>query len=94
MLNHQPQESARRVMLEADRGSWQMTDVFTKTKRSAVMALIRGAGNRDTELRLIALLRAHGITGWRRGALLQWKVDRGKLNASFRVRLDFDFAES
>jgi DNA mismatch endonuclease (patch repair protein) len=43
-----------------------MPDVFTKTKRSAVMSRIRGSGNRDTELRLIALFRAHGITGWRR----------------------------
>ena len=43
-----------------------MADVFTKEKRSAVMARIRSHGNRATELRLIALLRAHGITGWRR----------------------------
>ena len=45
-----------------------MADVFTKAKRSAVMACIRSHGNRATELRLIALLRAHGITGWRRKA--------------------------
>jgi len=31
-----------------------------------VMARIRGGGNKDTELRMIALFRAHGITGWRR----------------------------
>ena len=43
-----------------------MPDIFTKAKRSAVMALIRSRGNRATELRMIALLRAHGITGWRR----------------------------
>ncbi len=30
------------------------------------MARIRGTGNQSTELRLIALMRAHGITGWRR----------------------------
>jgi DNA mismatch endonuclease (patch repair protein) len=45
-----------------------MPDIFTKAKRSAVMALIRGSGNKDTELRMIALFRAHGITGWRRNA--------------------------
>jgi DNA mismatch endonuclease (patch repair protein) len=41
-------------------------DIFTKAKRSAVMAAIRGSGNKDTELRMMALLRAHGIKGWRR----------------------------
>lgn len=49
-----------------------MSDVFTKAKRSAVMARIRAAGNRDTELRLIALMRAAGVTGWRRGARLRF----------------------
>jgi DNA mismatch endonuclease (patch repair protein) len=43
-----------------------MPDIFTKAKRSEVMSLIRSRGNRGTELRLIALMRAHGITGWRR----------------------------
>lgn len=43
-----------------------MGDVFTKSKRSAVMAAIRSRGNKDTELKLAAILRAHGITGWRR----------------------------
>jgi DNA mismatch endonuclease (patch repair protein) len=31
------------------------------------MSRIRGAGNKETELRMIRLLRAGGITGWRRG---------------------------
>ena len=30
------------------------------------MSRIRGAGNKGTELRLIAIFRAQGITGWRR----------------------------
>jgi len=42
-----------------------MADVFTKAKRSEVMARIRSRGNRDTERALARLLRAHGITGWR-----------------------------
>jgi DNA mismatch endonuclease (patch repair protein) len=50
-------------------------DVFTPTKRSAVMARIRGSGNKDTELRLIAVMRANGITGWRRGAKLRGRPD-------------------
>lgn len=52
-----------------------MSDVFSKRKRSAVMALIRSRGNRATELRLIALMRAHGIAGWRRGSMLIGKPD-------------------
>jgi DNA mismatch endonuclease (patch repair protein) len=52
-----------------------VSDVFTKAKRSAVMARIRGRGNKDTELRLIVLLRAHGITGWRRGQPLPGRPD-------------------
>ena len=52
-----------------------MPDVFTKAKRSAVMSLIRSGGNRATELRLIALMRAHGITGWRRNARVFGKPD-------------------
>ena len=52
-----------------------MPDVFTKAKRSAVMSLIRGSGNKDTELRMITLFRAHGITGWRRNARVVGKPD-------------------
>lgn len=52
-----------------------MADVFTRSKRSAVMSLIRGKGNKDTELRLIQIFRAGGITGWRRGSKLTGKPD-------------------
>lgn len=47
-----------------------MPDIFTQRKRSAVMAAIRSHGNKATELRLIRVFRAHGITGWRRGCSL------------------------
>jgi len=43
-----------------------MADVYTTEKRSRVMASIRGRGNASTEQRLANLLRAKGITGWRR----------------------------
>lgn len=43
-----------------------MPDVFTKAKRSAVMARIRGHGNKNTELALIRVFRSQRITGWRR----------------------------
>src|SRR2546426_8764101 len=52
-----------------------MADVFTREKRSAVMSRIRARGNRDTELRMIALFRQYGITGWRRSALVFGKPD-------------------
>ncbi len=39
------------------------------------MSRIRGTGNRGTELRLIAIFRAHSITGWRRGWPLVGKPD-------------------
>lgn len=42
------------------------SDVFTKAKRSEVMALIRGKGNKGTELAMVKLFRANGIIGWRR----------------------------
>jgi len=45
-----------------------MADVFSKAKRSEVMARIRSRGNRETEVALAKLLRRHGITGWRRHA--------------------------
>lgn len=52
-----------------------MADVFSKRKRSQVMAAIRSTGNRTTELRFAAILRAHGITGWRRHQPLPGKPD-------------------
>jgi DNA mismatch endonuclease (patch repair protein) len=43
-----------------------MPDVFSKAKRSEVMARIRSHGNKDTELALLRLLRRQGLPGWRR----------------------------
>lgn len=56
-------------------GRDRMADVFSRRKRAQVMSRIRGSGNRDTELRLIAIFRAHGFTGWRRGRPLPGKPD-------------------
>ena len=56
--------------------AWRvMPDVFTPEQRSGIMARVLCRGNRATELRLIELMRAHGITGWRRGAPLPGKPD-------------------
>ncbi len=40
-------------------------DVFSKRKRSEVMSRIRGRGNKSTERRMAALLRANHIAGWK-----------------------------
>jgi DNA mismatch endonuclease (patch repair protein) len=52
-----------------------VADIWTPEKRSEVMALIRSAGNRATELKLVTLFRAAGITGWRRNQALPGKPD-------------------
>ena len=44
-----------------------MPDIFTKAKRSAVMAAIRGHGNQDTELWMMVLFGVSAIAGWRGG---------------------------
>jgi DNA mismatch endonuclease (patch repair protein) len=52
-----------------------MPDIFTKAKRSEVMSLIRGKGNKRTEGVLVRLFRDEGITGWRRHLKLPGKPD-------------------
>lgn len=68
-----------------------MSDVFSKAKRSEVMARIRSRGNRDTELRLIALMREHGITGWRRQRTLRMSESGCRKGKAFAVNVDFVF---
>ena len=77
-----------------------MPDVFTKARRSEVMARIRGRGNKATELALVRLLRLHRITGWRRqveirggAALLRGPnvTAARQRRPTFRVRPDFVF---
>lgn len=41
------------------------TDVFSKKKRSEVMASINGKGNETTEVRFKKILKTHRIRGWR-----------------------------
>jgi DNA mismatch endonuclease (patch repair protein) len=52
-----------------------MADVFTRKKRSEVMSKIRGRGNLSTEMRMITLMREHGIKGWRRHQCLPGRPD-------------------
>ena len=52
-----------------------MADVLSKKKRSQVMAAVRSKGNKSTEVRLAAIFRAYGITGWRRNQMLPGRPD-------------------
>lgn len=62
----------------------RMPDVFSKAKRSEVMSRIRSHGNKDTEQRLAAIFRAHGITGWRRQVAIRFQVSGSKSRVSGR----------
>lgn len=44
----------------------QTFDVFSKKKRSQVMAAIKSKGNKTTEIKLAAIFRKNKIHGWRR----------------------------
>jgi DNA mismatch endonuclease (patch repair protein) len=52
-----------------------MPDNVTQARRSQIMAAVRSEGNKGTELKLAALFRANGITGWRRQQALPGKPD-------------------
>ena len=52
-----------------------MADIFTNAKRSDVMSRIRGSGNKETELRLMGIFKAHGVIGWRRNVVVCGKPD-------------------
>jgi DNA mismatch endonuclease (patch repair protein) len=65
-----------------------MADVFSKKKRSQVMAAIRSKGNKDTELKLASIFRAHGIKGWRRHQPLPGKPDFAFLKKHVAVFVD------
>ena len=48
--------------------------MFHQTRRE-IMQSIRGKGNKTTELKLLALLKEHKLTGWRRHQPLPGKPD-------------------
>lgn len=64
-------------------------DIFDQARRSALMSSIRSRGNQDTELVLMALLRAHKLNGWRRHVRLK-SIPRDE-NSPLTVRPDFVF---
>lgn len=67
-----------------------MPDIFTPSKRSEVMSLIKGKGNVSTEMRLAGLFREFGITGWRRHLEISLKK-RASSRRLLRVKPDFVF---
>jgi len=52
-----------------------MPDVLTPAQRSFNMSSIRSKGNRTTEQRMIAIMKAADIKGWRRNYLLPGRPD-------------------
>jgi DNA mismatch endonuclease (patch repair protein) len=52
-----------------------LTDVFSKTERSEIMRRVKAHGNKSTEMRLVALFRKNGITGWRRNYPVKGRPD-------------------
>lgn len=77
-----------------------MADVFDRTKRSEVMAKIRGKGNRSTELALVHSFRAAKITGWRRHVTFSFRVSAPEGTSTnskpevVKVRPDFIFRQA
>jgi len=65
-----------------------MGDVFSRSKRSEVMARIRSRGNERTEVAFARLLRQLGIFGWRRHKEIRVPSAVGE---KVRVRPDFVF---
>ncbi len=65
-----------------------MPDVFTKAKRSEVMSLIKGKGNKRTEGAMVKILRAEKITGWRRHLPLPGRPDFTFRNERLSVFID------
>ena len=79
-----------------------MPDIFTQAKRSDVMSRIRSRGNRATELALVRVFRAEGITGWRRHISIRGRAAllcapnisaAQQRRPTFRVRPDFVFPQ-
>jgi len=52
-----------------------MADILSKAERSKRMSLVKGRGNRSTEVRLARLFSTLHISGWRRGEQLPGQPD-------------------
>jgi len=65
-----------------------MADVHSKAVRSYNMSCVRGKGNKETEVALVAIFRRHGITGWRRNQPVFGKPDFVFANLRVAVFVD------
>lgn len=65
--------------------------MFTRRKRSSIMAAIPSRGNIATELRFMRLMRRSGIRGWRRGSRLPGRPDFCFGREKLAVFIDGDF---
>jgi DNA mismatch endonuclease (patch repair protein) len=68
--------------------STAVTDIYSKSKRSEIMSLVRGSANKSTELLTIALFRKLAIKGWRRHVPLVGRPDFVFRNARVAVFVD------
>ena len=68
-----------------------MVDIFDPEKRSAIMRAIKPRGNLTTEKRLVKLLKAAGIKGWRRHVQLPGRPDFCFWDERVVVFVDGDF---
>jgi DNA mismatch endonuclease, patch repair protein len=55
--------------------SLAMADIYSKARRSEIMAAIRSRGNKATEVALAQVLRRNRLWGWRRHVSLVGKPD-------------------
>jgi DNA mismatch endonuclease (patch repair protein) len=68
-----------------------MADSLTKELRSALMARVRSRGNESTEIRLIKVMKAADLKGWRRGRRLVGRPDFVFPAARLAIFVDGDF---
>lgn len=52
-----------------------VADIYSKAKRAKIMSLVRGRGNKSTELLAVRIFRECGIDGWRRHVPLEGRPD-------------------
>ena len=63
-------------------------DRISKKKRSEIMSRIRGKGNKKTELQVARLMRAEGLSGWRRHLPVPGRPDFSFRNQKVAVFVD------
>jgi DNA mismatch endonuclease (patch repair protein) len=52
-----------------------VADIFSRKKRSEIMSRVKGRGNLSTEVLLIKIFRAFGLSGWKRNSTIFGKPD-------------------